>query len=130
MIDNGAAKSPSGLPAYIPYCIRTNTTPERRLSTRFFRGVSHGTVKELERASIRMSIGPDLFLTFHVDVVDHDIPLIFGLEHHRELTCSYNEFKNTLPVIRPALVCQSHSMRRNEAQVVIYISNGQSIKYY
>ncbi len=57
--------------------------------------MGHGTVTALGKASIRMPIGPDLFLKFDVDVVDHDIPPMFGLEHHRELKCSSNEFKNT-----------------------------------
>ncbi len=57
--------------------------------------MGHGTVTALGKASIRMPIEQDLFLKFDVYVVDHDVPLSFGLEHHRELKCSSNEFKNT-----------------------------------
>ncbi len=53
-----------------------------------------------------MPIGADLFLKFDVDVDDHDIPLLFGLEHHSELNCSNNEFNNTFTHYRSCTTIQ------------------------
>ncbi len=83
MIDNGAARSPSGLPAYIRYCIHTGTTPDLRPSNRAYRGIGHGIMQSLGTGTIRMPMAPALFMNFDVDVVDHDVAVMFGLEHHQ-----------------------------------------------
>ncbi len=62
--------------------------------TRSFHGGDNGTVPSLRKASIRMPIGPDLFLKFDVYVVNHDILLIFRWKHHCELKFCYNELNN------------------------------------
>ena len=45
--------------------------------------------------SIRMSIGKDLMLTFEVDLIDEEVPLIFGLGQHFIYKCSFNEYERT-----------------------------------
>ena len=95
MLDNEASKSPSGLDASIRYCAYTNATPRLRPSTRSFKGMGHGTMSSLGTATIRMPIDDHYFISFDVDVVDHDIPLFFGLEHHKNLRSSSNEVENT-----------------------------------
>ncbi len=54
MIDNGADKSPSGLPAYNRHCIHTGTMPEMRPSNRGFRSIGHGIMRSLRTATVRM----------------------------------------------------------------------------
>jgi len=95
MIDNGAAKSPSGLKAYIRYCAHTNSTPQVRASNRAFRGVGHGVQESLGVVPIRMPLGNQHMISFEVDLVDQDIPLIFGLEQHMAHSCSTNEYFKT-----------------------------------
>ncbi len=95
MIDNGTVKPPSGLPAYIRYCIHTGTMPELRPSNRDFPGICHCIMRSLGTATIRMPMDPGLFQNFDVDVLDHDVPAIFGLEHNWDLKCSSNEHENT-----------------------------------
>ena len=82
MLDSGAAKSPSGLRAFIHYCIHTDMVPKLKPSSRKFRGMGKGTINSPERCSIRIPIDPPLTLRFEVDIVDHDVPLIIGLYHH------------------------------------------------
>eukprot|EP00171_Calliarthron_tuberculosum_P008929 IDg8929t1 len=72
MLDNGAAKSPSGLSAYVRYCIHTSTEPILRESHRMFRSVGHGMISSLVKVAIRMPIGHSLCLTFDVDLIDQD----------------------------------------------------------
>ncbi len=69
--------------------------PELRPSNRAFHGIGHGIMRSLGTATTRMPLAPGLFLNFDFDVVDHDVPVIFGLKHHRDLKCSSNEWENT-----------------------------------
>ena len=48
-----------------------------------------------DTAAMRILIDDRYWIEFDVDVMDHDIPLIFYLERHKELHYSYNEVKNT-----------------------------------
>ena len=91
MIDNGASKSPSGLPAYIRYCAFTKLKPRISPSTRIFSGLGDGTKKSLGTAKVRIPISTYLIIYFQVELIDQDIPLIFGLEQHRFHKCSTNE---------------------------------------
>ncbi len=50
-----------------------------------------GTINSLGKCSIRVPIDPSLTLEFEVDIVDHEVPLIFGLEHYLQKKCSSNE---------------------------------------
>ena len=95
MIDNGAALSPAGLPAYLRYCAHTGIAPSLKQSNRCFRGIGKGLERSLGKISIRLPLGPDCLLEFEVDLVENDVPIIFGLEHHREFQCSSNEVENT-----------------------------------
>lgn len=95
MIDNGASISPSGLSAYVRYCAYTNTKPDVRPSSRAFRGMGHGVQDSKGIVSIRMPIGDHCMIPFEVELVDQDIPLIFGLEQHIKNECSSNEFYRT-----------------------------------
>ncbi len=52
------------------------------------KGIGHGTISSFGIAAMRMLLDRQIILKLKSNVVDHDIPLIFGLEHHRELKCS------------------------------------------
>ena len=49
MIDNGAAKSPSGLPAFIRYCAHAGFTPKLRQSSKIFRVLGMELIARSER---------------------------------------------------------------------------------
>ena len=60
------------------------------------------------KAVIRIPLGAFFTNEFSVDLVENDVPIIFGLEHHRRLKSSSNEVhatfthhpsKTTVPVI-------------------------------
>ena len=82
MIDNGAAKSPAGLVQFINYCAHTGHVPSISPSSRAFRGMGNGVNKSLGITTIRMPIGPLLTIEFKVELVNNDVPIMFGLEHH------------------------------------------------
>ncbi len=69
--------------------------PDLGQNNRAFRGIGHGVMQSLGTATIREPMAPGIFLNFDVDAVDRDVPVIFGLGHHRDLTCSSNEYENT-----------------------------------
>ncbi len=83
MLDNGAARSPAGLLAYLRYCAFCGTIPKLRPSNLVFKGMGRGTTPSLGLAEIRLPIGSSIALTFDIDVVDHDVPKLFGLELHK-----------------------------------------------
>jgi len=114
MIDNGAAKSPSGLKAYIRYCAHTNSTPQVRASNRAFRGVGHGVQESLGVVPIRMPLGNQHMISFEVDLVDQDIPLIFGLEQHMAHSCSTNEYFKTFTHHPTNITVPIHYMERSK----------------
>ena len=64
MIDNGAAKSPSGINAFIRYCARTAIVTTIRKSQLAFRGVGNCIVKSLGKAIIRIPLGALLTIEF------------------------------------------------------------------
>lgn len=94
MLDNGAAGTPSGLPAYLNYCTFTGIEPKLHPSNNKFVGVGKVVTPSLGSAIIRMPIGENL-LDFRTDIVQHDIPLMFGLDQHKVHGCSSDEYKNT-----------------------------------
>ena len=95
MIDNGASKSPAGIPAFIRYCAHTETIPTITKSNRCFRGIGNGTNRSCGITSIRMPIGSTLALEFNVELVDQDFPIMLGLEHHKLHKCSTDEVEDT-----------------------------------
>ena len=88
MIDNGGAKSPAGIQAFIQYCAHTGTIRTITKSNRSFRGIGNGMNRSLGITSIRMPIGDTLTLEFNVELVDQDVPIKFGLEHRKLHKCS------------------------------------------
>ena len=96
MIDNGASKTPSGLPSCLRYCAHTGKMPTLKPSTRSFTGIGHGKIKSLGLADVRMPISEELFLEFDVDLINQDVPLMFGLDKHLKHGCSTNEYKKKL----------------------------------
>ena len=95
MIDNGAAKSPSELSAFVQYCAYSDSVSKLKASNKIFRAIGKGINRSLGKATIRILIDTLLTLEFEVDTIDHDIPLIFGLENHRFKKCSSNEVELT-----------------------------------
>ena len=91
MLDNGAEGTPSGLPAYLRYCDFANLRPS---NTRFV-GLGDGVMPSLGVATVRMPLGHDRYLDFETDVVKQDIPLMFGLDQHKEHGSSSDEYHNT-----------------------------------
>lgn len=91
MIDNGAAVSPSGLPAFIMHCIHTVIIPKLQTRQRSFRGMGERILKSLGKALIRIPIDPLLTLEFEFDIINRDLSIIFGLEHYIAKRCSSNE---------------------------------------
>ena len=82
MIDNGASKTPSGLPSYLRYCAHTGHNPTIKSSTRCFAGIGNGIIPYLALADVRMLLTPDLFLEFEVNLIYQDLPLMFELDKH------------------------------------------------
>ncbi len=70
MIDNGAAKSPAGISAFMRYCAHTGSIPKIYPSERAFRGIRNGINKSLGRTSIRIPVGNALTIEFSVELVD------------------------------------------------------------
>ena len=95
MIDNGASKTPSGLPSYLRYCAHTGHKPTIKSSSRCFAGIGNGIIPSLALADVRMPLTPDLFLEFEVNLIDQDVPLMFGLDKHLRYKCSTNEYNMT-----------------------------------
>ena len=95
MLDNGAAGTPSGLKAYLSYCEYANISPVLRPSNAQFVGLGKGVVHSLEKATIRMPLGKNTFIDFETDIVQQDIPIMFGLDQHKKHSCSSDEFHNT-----------------------------------
>ncbi len=96
MPDNGAAKSPAGLLAYLRYCGYCGVSPNLRQSNREFKGIGQGTTASLGLAEIRLPLGASLALTFEVDIVNHDVPILFRLKLHNRFQCFSNEVKTHL----------------------------------
>ena len=69
--------------------------PPIKPSTRSFAGIGHGNVRSLRLADVRMPISEQVFLEFDVDIIDQDVPLVFGLEKHFKYGCSKNEYTKT-----------------------------------
>lgn len=88
MIHNRAEKYPLGMQLYVRYCIHTSSEPLTRQSTTVFTCVGQVKFPSLRKVSVRIPIGESLFLDFDVDMIDQNIPLIFGLEHHMKRRCS------------------------------------------
>ena len=95
MIDNGAAKSPAGIQAFIRYCAHTGTIPTITKCNLSFRGIENGTNRSLGITSIRMPIGPILTREFNVELAGQDVPIMFGLDHHKLRKCSTDELEDT-----------------------------------
>ena len=60
-----------------------------------FKVMGQDTTGSLGMTEIRLPISSNIALTFDVDVVDHDVPILFGLEQHKRFKCSSNEVENT-----------------------------------
>ena len=95
MLDNAAARSPSGLPAYLRYCAFSGIEPLLRESNRIFKGMGQWTTPSLGIAEVRLPIRSSLALTFDAGIVDHEVPILFGLELHKRFKCSSNEVEYT-----------------------------------
>ena len=109
MIDDGAAKSPAGIQAFIRYCSHTGTIATITKSNLSFRGIVNGTNRSLGITSIRMPIGPTLTLEFNVELVDQDVPIMFGLEHHKLHKCSTDEVEDTFTFDNPSQISRRNS---------------------
>lgn len=95
MLDNGASGTPSGLPAYLRYCEHVGIEPSLRPSNTSFVGLGKGIVRSLGVTTVRMPLGDSMFLDFETDVVEQDVPLMFGLDQHHKHGCSSDEYHNT-----------------------------------
>ena len=42
-----------------------------------------------------MPLGNEHFIDFETDIVQQDIPLMFGLDQHKKHSCSSDEYHNT-----------------------------------
>ncbi len=60
MLDNGAAKSPAGLPAYLRYCTYSGVSPRHRYSNLVFKGMGKGTNASLGLAEVIVLIGAEI----------------------------------------------------------------------
>ena len=91
VIDNGAARFPSGISALLRYCASTRIFPLLKLRKRCLKGMIKGRTTSLGCACIRIPLRNVLILEFDADILDHDSLLIFGAERHINLKCSSNE---------------------------------------
>ncbi len=71
-----------------------------------------------------MPIGLDLFSKFDVDVLDHDILLMFGVECHRELKCISNECSNTFTHLPSGTTIPVTFLGETKVPDNTYLSNG------
>lgn len=94
-LDNGASKTPGGLPAYLRYCKHTGTEPFLSPSSATFSGIENGSVPSLGLARLRMPLQHHGFIEFDIDIIDKEVPLLFGLDQHLKHSCSSNEVFRT-----------------------------------
>lgn len=76
-----------------------------------------------------MPLGPEGFLLFDVDVFDQDVPLIFRLEHHRQLKFSSNKIENTFHHSSYGTIVPVSSVEEVMDMLVNFTSNGQWRRY-
>lgn len=57
VIDTGAAKSPSGLNAFVSYCADIGKVPDIKPNYQAFKGIGNGIMKSLVSISIRIPFG-------------------------------------------------------------------------
>lgn len=81
-LDIGASKTPGGLSEYLRYCRHTGTTTHLATSSSYFSGIENGIVPSLGLARLRLPLDQHLFIDFVVDIIEKEIPLLFGLEKH------------------------------------------------
>eukprot|EP00171_Calliarthron_tuberculosum_P023868 IDg23868t1 len=93
-MDNGAQKSIAGLPAYTRYCEHSHKPIDLIPSQEKFK-LGKGIHKSLGTTLIRMPIdNSGNYLEYETDVVDVDIPILFGLDKMKELKWHINEVSN------------------------------------
>ena len=95
MLENGAAKSPSRYAAHLRYCNHSGVEPFLRPSSTQFSGIGSGLQKSMGLATVRMPLSSSFFMTFEVDVIEQDVPLIFGFDLHHRHNCRSNEVSHT-----------------------------------
>ena len=95
-MDDGAQRSVAGLAAYTRYCSHTNSQLDLIPSKELFR-FGDGTHRSLGKTSIRFPIDSlGNFVEYVTDVVDVDVPILFGLDKMKELRWYVNEVSDEL----------------------------------
>lgn len=93
-MDNGSQKSLSGLPAYKRYCNKDHFPLNLRSSTECFK-LGNSIHSSLGTAFTRMPVHNfGNFLEYETDVMNVDIPVLFGLAKIIELKWFINEVTN------------------------------------
>lgn len=70
IIDNGPEKPPSVLPAYLRYCVFTNTMPKVRPFHQEFSGIENEIQSSMSVATIHMTLRKELMLPLDVDLIN------------------------------------------------------------
>ena len=93
-MDDGAQKSLAGLPAFERYCAFTKTQAELTPSKELFR-LGEVIHKSIGKTMIRITVDNNgNFLEYVTDVIDCDVPILFGLNKMKELRWYVNEVAN------------------------------------
>ncbi len=74
-----------------------------------------------------MPMGPQLLLKFELNVVDHDVLLVFELKPHRELKYSSNEYDNTFTHHPSGTIVPVTSREEQSNMGDIYKYNGHQV---
>lgn len=94
-LDNGALRTRGVLPAYLSYCRHNGVSPYLKPSKMSFSGIENGSVPSLRIARLRMPLGKHGFIEFETDIINKEVPLLFGLDHHLLHLCSLHEVFRT-----------------------------------
>ena len=94
-MDNGAENTVAGKDQFLAYCNHIGTDPTLRPTTRKlkFGNVTH---RSLGQATIRFPIDDKTFFEYESEVVDVDIPVIFGLDSMKKHGWEGGEVRNVM----------------------------------
>ncbi len=76
MLDNRAARSTASPLAYLKYCAFCGIIPKLRPRNRIFKDMGQSTKPSLGFADIHLPTRSSIALTFDIDLVDQDVPIL------------------------------------------------------
>lgn len=107
---------PSEVSSCLKYCECVGIEPKLKPSRNEFVGCWEGKVPSVGSVSVRMLVGY-FYLDLNIEMVNQDIPLIFGLDQQKLNFCSSNKSQNTF-THHPSRTTIPHKYKRDHLWVV------------